>query len=210
MRPRTKCVRLLAGLVALAATLSGGIEAYAAGSVLKITGGYKPGTGDPPYDYIFQVFLEPPTIPPGGNNFIASGDFFSISGLPGVTSGSLTLEPGVGPGVIWQPTPSTDSIEWTFFGNQNYVATTTEVPIGQFIVETTEDFTTVPLPDKTTINYFFSYDGGTATGTGQFAIRNLSIPEPSSIVMLSAGAGVLSMIVIRRRRRQHQNLQPAA
>ena len=204
MIPRTKCVRLLAGFVALAATLAGGTEAYAAGAVVKITGGYKPGTGDPPYDYIFQVFLEPPDIPPGGSNFIASGDFFSISGLPGVTSGSLTSQPGVGPGVVWQPMPSTDSVTWTFFGNQNYVATTAEVPIGQFIVETTENFTSPPLPDNTTINYFFSYDGGTATGTGQFAIRNLSIPEPSSIIMLSAGAGVLSMIVIGRRRRQEQ------
>ena len=212
MTPRMKCAQILAGLVAMVATLSSGIEVYAAGSVIKVTGGYKPGTGDPPFDFIFQAFLEPPPNPPGGTNFIASGDFFTITGLTGVTSGSLTAQPGNGPGTIWQPSPATDSVTWTFFGNQNIVATTNEIPLGQFTVETTESFpiNNPPITAGTIIHYFFSYDGGTATGTGSFPLTNLSVPEPSSIVMLLAGVGALPVFLVRqRRRRQRLSLQPA-
>jgi PEP-CTERM motif len=212
MIPRMKYARILAGMGALIAVLSTGIEVYAAGSVIKVTGGYKPGTGDPPFDYIFQAFLEPPPNPPGGMNFIASTDFFTITGLTGVTSGSLTSQPGNGPATVWQPTPGADSVTWTFFGNQNIVATTQEIPLGQFVVETTTSYplTAPPIAAGTIIDYFFSYDGGTATGTGEFPLTNLSVPEPSSIIMLLAGVGALPVFLIReRKRRQRRSLQPA-
>ena len=66
MTPRMKCAQILAGLVAMVAMLSSGIEVYAAGSVIKVTGGYKPGTGDPPLTLSFKLFWSHLRIHPAG------------------------------------------------------------------------------------------------------------------------------------------------
>ena len=202
MKPRLKCAQILAALGAIATIVGMGVEAYAGGNTaIVVTGGYKPGTGEPPYDYIFQALLEPPLNPPGGTNFIASGDFFKISGLPGVTSMSLTSEPNVHPGTVWVPIPGSTTVEWEFRGTENISAdsTTGEIHLGQFIVETTENFTSPPFNfSNNVIDYFFSYDGGTKTGTRTIVMVN-AVPEPSSILLFVAGCSALGIVTVMRR-----------
>ncbi len=214
MVPRMKYARILAGMGALTAMLSSGIEAYAGSSAIVVTGGYKPGGGDPPYDYIFNVYLEPPPNPPGGSNFIASGDYFTITGLPGVTSGSLSSQPFAPP---WVPEPGKDgsmdspnTMQWAFVGSTDILADASTGPIhlGQFVVETTASFATPPVTNGEIILYHFGYDGGAATGTGSFQI--FAVPEPSSIILLVAGAGALPVFSIRKRRQRVRRSQQSA
>jgi hypothetical protein len=194
MELRTKSRLILAGLSTMIVVLTTGIEVHA-GSAVVVTGGYKPGTGDPPYDYVFQAYLEPPPNPPGGANFLGYDDFFKVSGLPGVTSGSLSSQPSTD----WSSDPSLGAMEWIYKGNTNITAdsSTGLVYLGQFVVQTTEIFTSPPLAPGTITDYIFSYDGGTATGSGQFPMMNLSVPEPSSIVLLLTGLATIP--VLRRR-----------
>jgi hypothetical protein len=211
MKPRLKCAQILAGLGAMAMIVCTSVETYAAGNTaIVVTGGYKPGTGEPPYDYIFQAYLEPLPNPPGGTNFLTLGDFFKITGLPGVTAASLTSEPNAPPGTIWVPIPGSTTVEWKFFGTKKIStdSTTGQINLGQFIVETTENFTSPPFnSSNNVIDYFFSYDGGTATGTGTIVMVN-AVPEPSSIIMLLVGVSAVPLFVIRQQWRQ-QNSQAA-
>ena len=69
----------MTGLALLGAMIAGEREARASKAGITITGGTKPGTGDPPYDYIFDVYLNP------GSSIKFSGDSFTIDNLVGVT-----------------------------------------------------------------------------------------------------------------------------
>ena len=70
-----KCRWLLAGLCCLTAMFIGPRDAEAGSSSITITGGYKPGGGDPPYDYIFNVYLNAPL---SGTNTFQNGDSFTL------------------------------------------------------------------------------------------------------------------------------------
>jgi len=221
MTPRMKGTWFLAGFGVLAAMVGDGREAHAGSTVIVITGGYKPGSGDPPYDYIFQVYLEPPDA---GTNTITTGDSFTIDALPGVSPAnqpnpgdpaSPTSEPNNPPATIWVPSignfttaisPYASDITWAFNGNTpiSAMAGGSQVPLGQFVVETTASFSSPPLPNGYLINYSFSYDGLTASDTSSFPIFNLSVPEPASVILLLAGAGTLSLYRLRERQRQRR------
>ena len=219
-----RCVknkRLLAGLCCLTATLIGlrGAEAGSTSSI-TITGGYKPGGGDPPYDYIFNVYLNAPTT--AGTNTFGFGDSFTIESLPGVDTSSLSSEPSNFPDVIWAPKASNEVLTpggsapyesdftWTFGGTTTYTATTPvggpvgpSVSLGQFTVESSfQNFTSVPLPPGTQVTY--TYTGAPVGVTLTFPIQDLSVPEPSSAILLFVGAGGMMPMVwlIKRRRRQ--------
>ncbi len=209
MRPRIKGAWIMAGIAVLGAMVAGG-EARAGSRGITIGGGFKPTTGDPPYDYVFTVELDPgfeiqpPTSPPY--------DDFQVLGLVGVTSASLHSEPGSFPSVTWFAQPATDNITWTFNGNtsipnNNPPGSNIEVPLGTFTVETTQNFPNGPpvLPG-TVIDYNFTvFDlstGTTITGSNSFKIVALGVPEPSSVVLLMVGAAALPAIAVGRRRRR--------
>ena len=226
MAPRMKRLLMLAGFCSLAAMFVGEGETLAASSAGAITiiGGYKPGGGDPPFDYIFDVFLNAPGINTPGTNTFMAGDSFTVDGLPGVDSNSFHNEPFNPPGVAWAggalntvPTPQppgsapfASDFSWQLTGTTVYTASTPQggpvgssVLLGVFTVESSYDFPNgvLPFPDGTLVNFTFTADGG---GTGQFPIMNLSVPEPSSAILLATGAGVLPMFWLRERRRRQK------
>ena len=211
---------ILAGLCSLVALIAGGRETQAGTSSITITGGYKPGGGDPPYLYIFDVYLNAPDVSTPGTNTFQSGNSFTIDGLPGVNSSSLVNEPPTMlPGVAWfapafspgPPPPPPNSgvfssdVTFTFGGSDVYSATTppggpvgASVLLGQFTVLSTYDFTSPPYPPGFLVTYTFTANGG---GSGTFPIMDLSVPEPTSMALLGIGAGGLPLFWLRNRRR---------
>jgi hypothetical protein len=186
----------------VAITAGGGAEARAGTKGITISGGLMPGTGDPPYNYIFEVFLDP-------GFEVDQFDFFKINGLVGVTASSLSHQPPPNPPTFaWDPNPGSKTITWTSLGtapiqNSNPVGSNEEVDLGQFIVQTSENFPNgPPLPPGSMIPYNFSIHllhDGPATGSG---VIILAVPEPSSIILLALGAAALPVIAARRRRRR--------
>jgi hypothetical protein len=205
MRPwRIKGAWIAVGLAVLGAMVAGG-EARAGTAGIHIGGGFKPVGGDPPYDYVFQVYLDPFFEVQANGSPLNN---FEVFDLVGVTSGSRTTQPGSSPTVVWTPTPATDDVTWTFTGNTSIPnKTKRELLLGQFTVETTQNFPNgPPVPPGTVIDYTFTvFDlrtGKTITGSDSFQIGALAVPEPSSVVLLSVGAAAMSAIVVCRRRRQ--------
>lgn len=207
---------------ALSAALTSEGTAWAKG--VTVTIGQQQGGGDPPYDYVIQVYLDP-------GYEIQSTAFFTINGqsnggLLGVTpanfpnSGDVqsnTSEPDSPPRVIWTPSisapvntspPYSADVTWTFYGSSvitNPVGSGNEVYLGQFVVETTQNFTVPPYTGGTPIVYtfgIFNTEGAPVTGGG---IANI-VPEPSSVLLLIGGIGVLPMVVSAQRR-GHPRLQ---
>lgn len=221
MIQRMKSTCFLAGLCSLGLMSVQTNEVEAATSAITITGGYKPGGGDPLYLYVFDVTLNAPDSP--GTNTFTTNDFFKIDGLPGITSGSLTSAPPTSPGsppfdVAWVPTitdlnqspPDASDVAWTFVGTHVYSASTPGGPatqfLGEFQVLSTYDFPagTVPFPSGTEFTYTFSIDGRTGGGTSTFPIIDLSVPEPSSALMLAVGTAGMLLVWLRQRQRPRQ------
>jgi hypothetical protein len=205
MRPRIKGAWLAAGIALLGAMIAGG-EARAGSRGITIDpGGIKPGTGDPPYDYIFYVYLDPDfEIQASGSplNFFQVGS--TTTPLVGVGTDSLTHQPTSIPSVVWTPLPGTEEVSWTFLGNTSIPNTTSSnLFLGEFIVQTDKSYTSPPDKPGTIIDYTFTvFDLATHTtisGSNSFTL--VSIPEPSSVVMLAAGAAAIAVMVIRGRRR---------
>ncbi len=213
---------MLLGIAVLGAMVVVGREARAG---ISLTGGFKPTTGDPTYDYSFEVYLDP-------GDTITTGDSFTIDALPGVVpktaykslklpSYSLTGEPDDPPGVIWTPSisllsttkypdPYKSNITWTFYGDTpivNPAGSGQKIDLGEFDVVTAVNFATnPPVTNGTPVNYAYTVLGGngkSSSGTGIVELFSL-VPEPSSatIVLLMGGtSGFLGLIARLRRRR---------
>jgi hypothetical protein len=226
MRRRTKGAWIMVGFAALGAMMAGGGEAQAAVGITIGSGGVKPVTGDPPYDYIFQVYLEPGSsiVSPFSNGF-STIDSFTIDGLVGVTSTSLASTFGsFGASVFWCPSidqtlsynptilGSSDisNVTWDFLGMQPIPITGTLTQpylLDTFIVETTDNFPNgPPVPTGTQVNYSFTAtDISTEMPFSGGGVVTLTVaPEPSSaaIVLLTGGTGALTGLIVRTRRRR--------
>jgi hypothetical protein len=211
MRLRIKSAWLWLAVIASSAILAGESQARASGISVKI--GQQPGGGDPPYDYVIQVYLDP-------GYGIDYGNWFNIQNLTGVTSGSFTTQPIDFPAVAWSPEitqmsntfPYASDVQWFFTGNTPYNNTSgSELYLGEFQVKTTVSFSTPPYMIGTPIYYNWSIvtdTGQSSTGTG---VAILGIPEPASALLLSAGVGFVSLLALGRqyRRRSLQQLSPA-
>lgn len=81
MRREIKRGWLWAGLALVGVTFTGGHVAQAKGIV--VTSGKTQSIGDPLYNYIFDVQLNPQTT-------LLSGGYFTVYDIPGVTSTSNT------------------------------------------------------------------------------------------------------------------------
>jgi hypothetical protein len=207
------------GIAMLSAAIAGGREARAG---ITLTGGFKPVTNDPPYDYIFDVYLNPKSEI--GNPTTIAQFFhpthFTITGLVGVTDDSLASSIGdLGDPVYWAPSisqtsfcsPYVSSVSWSFLGTQPIInnSSTKSLFLGQFEVETTVNFTKgPPVKSGTAVNYSLTVtdsNGHTVSTTpGTVQLFSL-VPEPSSaaIVLLTAGtAGSVTLIARVRRRRK--------
>jgi hypothetical protein len=210
---------MIAGLAALIVMLGGGLEARAAG--IKLVGGAKQGGGDPPWDYIVQAYLEP-------GFSVEYHNSFTVENLVGVTPpgypvpsgapylGSSHTEPnGYWSASVFFPNGNSNpvfvngypaaSITWFYMGPStitNPNSATSDIYLGQFSVETT--LTNIPsssIPFNSMINYSFTVNGD-QSGNGSFQLLN--IPEPSSVILLLAGAAVLPLVWNYERRRQRR------
>jgi PEP-CTERM motif len=202
---------LLAGLCCLTAMFIGLRDAEAGSSSITITGGYKPGGGEPPFDYTFQVYLDAPSST--GTNTFQNGDSFTIDVLPGIHNAQV---PSVTIPLQWSLFSLTDEtppssapyaadVQFKYEGTSPYTVSTPpggRVYLGQFEITSTYDFPTgvVPYPSGTVLDYTYSIDGQTQTGGGSFQI--FSVPEPSSLILLATGAAVLPLTWLRQRLRR--------
>jgi hypothetical protein len=229
MRPRTKGAWVMAGLVVLGAIIAGGGEARADTGITIGSGGVKPVTGDPPYDYIFQVYLEPGSsilspFDPFNLKLLLHPNSFTIDGLVGVTSASLASPIGqFGSSTFWcasiDQTSSYDpnvpgssdksNVTWSFLGTEPIpMSGTLTQPylLGTFTVETTDNYPNgPPMSSGTQVNYSFTAadsDGNPISGGG--IVTLMVAPEPSSaaIVLLTGGTAALGGLAVRTRRRR--------
>ena len=223
MKSGIKRSSLLAGLAMVSLTFSAARDVCAgainsislSGGLVQGSGG---GSGDPPYIYVFDVYLTSGYIEAG----VAGFSSFTVDGLVGVDSNSLktATQPDLAHpynNELWQTsvitTSSTGSttpgfnyasdLTWSYVGGPT--ETTLGFYMGQFTIET--DYQnyiagTPPVPFGSKLSYTYSLDGGGAgsTGGGTLIIQNgYPTPEPSSIVLMLAGATVLPCLAARKR-----------
>ncbi|MFI5454746.1 MAG: PEP-CTERM sorting domain-containing protein [Isosphaerales bacterium] len=202
---------LLAGLAILGVVFAGGSEARA-GSI-KITGSIVPLPGHSPFLYTFSVLLTGGTIQPGTT---ADPTQFTVSGLVGVTGLSEHQEPPLtgNPLEVWNvptggiatsstgnppPFDEESSVMWQYSTGPTITYGGTPISLGTFTVQTTGDFpdNNPPVtPGVTLIDYFYSlYNPTGESPTGSGSITLSSVPEPSSVILLLVGAGVLPLLV---------------
>jgi hypothetical protein len=224
MTLRIKSSWILAGLTVVCAIFGGEAESQA--GKISVTGGYMPQGGDPFYDYVIDVYLEPnATIsPPTLNGMTPVSDSFTILGLPGVattSSSSFTPSPPystpvgvytwgyptITPIIISNPPPNTPSygadVQWAYSGLAPITNNTaSQILLGEFTILTTFDYqmNVLPLPPDSPVAYTSSI-GGVVAPPSTFLIANLTVPEPSSVVMLLGGSSVLPFFWLQARRR---------
>ena len=191
----------LAGLVMLVASSVGGRQARAKGIV--ITSGKTEQIGDPLYDYIFNVELNPGTT-------LLNGGYFTVYDIPGVVATSDTGAPnsywgyslqatGITPPLFQPPlTPpidgSLENVTWVYRGPSiTNNSPTQDLELGTFRVATIE----LSAPPTPTLIYVGTLDGTTATTEGTVTVN--SVPEPSSLILLLIGAGALPLYAFRSR-----------
>jgi hypothetical protein len=206
-----KGASIFIGLTTLGAVLTTGLEAE--GSSITITGHQRPGTGDPIYEFMFDVTLQ------NNSPFIQADDYFTIHGLLGVTPANFPASGDQGssstaPSSLWSVTigpvtqssaPYSSDVTWTYTGSIPIMASSVPVDLGQFTVDTVTSFANPPYADGTLIDYSYNIGGQTSAGDGSFPMLS-SIPEPSSLMMLATGTGVVLLLLPVRQHRQNQFL----
>jgi hypothetical protein len=211
-----------AGLAVVGAMLAGGREAWAAGlaSTITISGGIVQGPGDPQYTYQLSASLVNGSMSYSGSGPATS--LFTVDDLVGVTpqgfplgsdSGSLTTQQNFPPAVIWHPdisltssaAPFAADVSWSFLGN-SALSTSGVLPLGEFTVQTSQMFPAgqPPIPVGSTIQYTYTIidsSGAPTSGSGTFILQQGAVPEPSSMILLLAGASGMPFVILREQRR---------
>lgn len=224
MKSSIKRSSLLAGLAMVSVTFFAARDVSAGSTTansISLSGGLVQGSGggsDPPYIYVFDVYLTSGEIIPGSTIY----SYFTVDGLVGVDTNSLpsaTQPDLLHPynGEFWQPsgistsgTGSTtpgfnyaSNLTWSYTGGPT--ETVLGFFLGQFTIET--DYQnyiagTPPVPFGSMLSYTYSLDGGGTgnTGGGTIIVQNgYPTPEPSSIILMLAGATVLPYLAVRKR-----------
>lgn len=204
-------VSIVVGLLAIG-TLAGAREAWAGSILITASGGLVTGT-DPFYYYDFDVSLAP------GSQWVPN--YFMIEGLPGITPpnpprgnegnnlhlpspGSTSSYSGpynFGPPVITLTdgsSPFSSNVEWLNTTSTTFRAGTDGLFLGSFFVETSVSLRSLPKA----VTYIASSNGssGNFYSEGQVTIQPAGIPEPSAIVLFLSGTGLLSLVLLGRRR----------
>jgi hypothetical protein len=225
MKSSIKRSRLLAGLAVVSVAFSAARDVYAGATktnAISVSGGLVQGSGggsgDPPYIYVFDVYLTSGEIIPGSTVY----SYFTVDGLVGIDANSLpsATQPDLSHpynGEFWQPsaintyntgspTPGftyASDLTWAYTGGPT--ETTLGFFLGQFTIET--DYQnylvgTPPVPFGSMLSYTYSLDGGGTgnTGGGTIIVQNgFPTPEPSSVILMLAGATVLPYLAARKR-----------
>jgi hypothetical protein len=207
MNLRIRRTWTLVGLAALGALFTNCDNARAGsvvGIVIKSGGSHQ--AGDPTYNYYFDVELT-------AGSTLLTGGYFTVYDLPGVMGSSPTQQPnswndslqlvGLTPLNTIPPIPDDPAIwnvTWIYTGNPITGRSPEGTDLGTFVI-TTGELTYQPLP---TLYYVATLDGINYTDQGTVKI-NAIVPEPSSVILLVAGVGILPLLRLsqqqRRRRR---------
>jgi hypothetical protein len=189
-----------AGLAALGVLFAGGREAQAGGIV--ITTATTEQTGDPTFKYIFTVELL-------AGSTLNNGGFFTVYDLPGIPATALTSAPNISWGASIQLTgidppglkppddPAIYNVTWQWNGSSPiFPPPTSDTPLGTFVVGST---TELPSPPTPTLTYAYFLNDGPPATTGMNTIQ-VTVPEPSSVILMLAGVGALPLAWLHRRR----------
>jgi hypothetical protein len=214
----------LLGLAVLGAVFVAG-GPVRAGS-LVVGGGGIVKVGDPFYQYVIEVYLEPGYQIYGGS--IGTADNFTIHQMPAVSDGSngytppsLTSQPGGSPSGPWTPQITFDShgpfpgsnppfdvpisdVTW-YNSGPNIAAGTSEVYLGEFRVQTWQPIPFIIAPFSLTFHWSANVHDANGNPVsdpgGDFTLTLLPIPEPASTTMLACGLGLPAVLWLRRRKR---------
>jgi len=198
MSIRARVASIFIGLSTLGAVLTSGWEAN--GASITITGHQRPGSGDPIYEYIFDVTLQ-------SNSTIQASDYFTINSLLGVTPPNFPALGDQGssssaPSTDWSPTigpvtlsssPYASDLTWTFSNSTPISAGSSPVDLGEFTVDTVSSFSSPPYLDGTLVYYTYNINGQTVSGGGSFPMT--TVPEPASLIMLAMVSGVFLLLL---------------
>jgi len=209
MRLRIGRAWILVGLAAAGAILFDGQEVQAKGGLSAGSGTTQP-TGDPMYNYIFDVILLP-------DSTLDNGGFITIYDIPYLGSNPLTSQPNNKWGESIQDTgitplgtppitdnPTIPNITWVWNGSAIVNSSLTQsINLGDFTIGSTIELSSPPTP---TLEYVGSLDGVNFSNMG---IVTVSVPEPSSLILLVAGTGLLPLLYHceRQRRQRRSELQ---
>jgi hypothetical protein len=187
----------MAALVVIGATLAGERPAIAGTfSGIILTGGVTEG-GDPQYTYYIDVYLENDTIPayPNSGPPTATINITDLTGIDSTDLYQLNYQTYQPPAALWTETITPNMANFDFFGTSPNTAGPDPVYLFQFIIQTPHNVIGKNPGDR--VDYTWTISGQQGSG---FFILN-AVPEPSSILMMAAGAVVLPYLEIRRRRR---------
>jgi hypothetical protein len=198
-----KNLRILAGIAALAVLMASGGEAHAKGGIAVKTG-MTQQINDPMFNYIFEIdLLAGSTLEPGG--------FITVYDIPFVPD-PLTRQPNISWGAETQllgitplGTPSNDvdnpnifNVTWQWNGIAPIInSSNSNLDLGTFTFGTTIELSS---PPSVTLLFVGSLDGVNFSNQGLVGIN--VIPEPSSVVLLFAGVGMLPLFWLTERRRR--------
>ena len=213
MSRRIRGASILAGLAVLGAALVGGGTARAGMiPVVKngiiVVSGMTLQTGDPRYEYIFDLHLS-------AGLTLFNGGFFTIYDLPALPPGALNLAPSIDWGFSEQKVgltpepppplppftlpftddPNIENATWKWHGAAITAPSDHDMDLGIFIVGST---TELPSPPVVLLNWLGTVDGGVPVTLGQVAVN---VPEPSAVILLAVGVGALPLFWLRRRAR---------
>jgi hypothetical protein len=206
MRQGFKSASFLAGLAVLGAMMSGGrAEAGPAKPTgISAAGGvtYNP---DPQFTYYIGVYLD------AGDTFASNTAIESNFSIIGISSAdtitTLYINPGVGvhefnAGDAMISAPGTLT---TIYDGPNAITApaTTKTLLEYFQVTTPNSSSQTGQQAGTTVDYTY-YINGVEQPPSSFVLQAgpLSIPEPSSLVLMMIGGTVLPYLAIRERRRR--------
>jgi len=205
---------LIMGMAMLGAAIAGGREARAALTGITITGGFQPESSDPPYDYIFRVYLNPgATIHKGDLIQIGTATSGYIDDLVGVNKHSLHSEIGEVKGAKWELKkikvvekgfPYASDVTWEYSGKTLTNGTGIEELIGILEIETVVNFD--DSTEQRTFSHYVTagtpidYEVNKVSG-GRILLQDLVVPEPSSsrIVLVAVATAGIAVLVGGRR-----------
>ncbi len=202
MAPRMKSSWILVGVAALAVVMASGSEAYAKGGIVASMG-MTQQTGDPMYNYVFQIDLL-------AGSTLQTGGFITVYDIPYVPD-PLTSQPNLswaaetllvgktptGTPITDPDNPSIYNVTWEWKDAPITNSSSSNQDLGNFVFGTTTELSS---PPSVTLLFVGSLDGVNFSNQGYVGIN--AIPEPSSVILLLAGVGTLPVFWLRERRRR--------